>query len=57
MSTTAAITAEQARTVLGDAIITEAPTLTSRSCTKPRCTVCDRPARLGRTGACRRCSR
>lgn len=52
----AAITPEDAREILGDAILTNPPRLTRRACTKPRCTTCGRHARLNRLGTCRTCA-
>lgn len=56
MTPSSAISHEDARAILGDSIITNAPRVTKRACTKPSCSSCGRRARLNRLGNCRTCA-
>lgn len=55
---TSAITPEQARSVLGESIVTDAPRFTERSCvTRRHVRACRRAARLDSAHTCRSCER
>lgn len=52
----ARVTHKDARAILGDSIVTDPPRITTRTCSKPRCTDCGRHSRL-HLGRCRGCTR